>query len=140
MERIVRIVESTFYKQAKAAAGNVLGAGAASAAGLRILDGVRILGPTLAKHCDLSDQKSGMIKTEESKAASNLCIELHRVTVKGCQKAMENLTATVIDDPLEGARYRPPNAGIAAVSSEVVTAIRMISKFTSAYKTVSKRR
>jgi len=140
MERVVRIVDSTFYKQAKAAAGSVLGAGAASAAGLRILDGVRILGPTLAKHCDLSDQKAGMIKTEESKAASNLCIELHRVTVKGCQKAMENLTANIIDDPLEGARYRPSNAGVASVSSEVVTAVRMISKFTSAYKTVSKRR
>ena len=53
---------------------------------------------------------------------------------------MENLTVNIIDDPLEGARYRPSNAGVASVSSEVVTAIRMISKFTSAYKTVSKRR
>lgn len=165
VERLIHALEYIFYKQAKASMASdtkllklakasmasgakLLGstvtsfipvAASASTAGLRVLDGVRILGPTLAKLCDMTDVGKGFDKTESSKLVSSFCIELHRLTVKATAKAMENLINVIIDDPLYSP-HRPSNAGIANISFEVVRAIKSISTYTSAYKSVAKRR
>eukprot|EP00815_Leptocylindrus_aporus_P003993 CAMPEP_0116068550 /NCGR_PEP_ID=MMETSP0322-20121206/11730_1 /TAXON_ID=163516 /ORGANISM="Leptocylindrus danicus var. apora, Strain B651" /LENGTH=782 /DNA_ID=CAMNT_0003555687 /DNA_START=380 /DNA_END=2725 /DNA_ORIENTATION=+ len=140
VERLIRYLETTFHKQSKASVGNISASAAAAAAGLRILDGVRILGPTLSKYCDLTDKKKGMKKTAESEEAAQLCIELHRNCVKGCHKALEHFVKQISEDPLTGANYRPPDGGVARVSKQVVEAIRLISRYSSAYKSVTKRR
>ena len=114
---------------------DIRAAGSAAAAGLRIVDGVRMLGPSLSRLCDLSSFGTG-----ESTIASALCISLHRSTVKNCSKTLENLARSIQLDPLEGGLHVPTDARVAKVSSDVVHAIRVISQFVSAYKSVSKRR
>ena len=138
VERIIRILEHTFYKQAKASAGSVATAGSSTAAGLRILDGVRILGPTLAKVCDVTDAKKGFTKTEASKGVSSLCVELHRLTVKGCAKAMDNFVSSLASDSLKN--VRSTNIDVSSTTFDVIDAIRSISGYQSAYKSVTKRR
>jgi len=110
-----------------------------AAAGLRMLDGVRLLGPSLTKLCELSDAYS---VTSDSKItlAIGLCICLHRTTVKNSAKAMENLAKAIQKDPLDGEKHRPKDARVAALSSDFVRVIRVISPFVAAYKSVSKRR
>lgn len=124
--------------------------GSAAAAGLRILDGVRMLGPSLAKLCDMEKDKmigstrdgrpSGSGESSPSSIASNLCVAIHRTTVKNTARTLENLAKAIHVDPLDGDKHRPRDARIATVSSDVVRAIRLTSPFMSAYKSVTKRR
>ncbi len=134
-------------------------AASAAAASLRILDGVRMLGPSLAKLCEMassSDKRasvnnsrrpqtagtgaSGVKDLSTSSLASNLCICIHRSTVKSCAKALENLAHAVKHNPLDGEKNRPVDARVAAVSSDVVRAVRLVSPFVNAYRSVTKRR
>ncbi len=126
-------------------------AASAAAAGLRILDAVRMLGPSLAKLCEMANDKmklnaaassagSTMSKEGSTSLASNLCIAIHRMTVKNAGKALENLAMAVKRDPFDGEKYRPKDGRVAAVSSDVVRAIRLVSPFVNAYKSVTKRR
>lgn len=121
---------------------DIRSAASAASAGLRIVDGVRMLGPSLSKLCEVStlpgNQRGG--NSGEATIASALCISLHRSTVKNCSKTLENLARSIQLDPLDGAKHRPSDARVATVSSDVVHAIRVISPFVSAYKSVSKRR
>mmetsp|Transcript_15238 Transcript_15238/g.29738 ORF Transcript_15238/g.29738 Transcript_15238/m.29738 type:complete len:849 (+) Transcript_15238:205-2751(+) len=125
---------------------DIRAAASAAAAGLRIVDGVRMLGPSLSKLCELTNPCGIASATEankgppESTIASALCISLHRSTVKNCSKTLENLARSIQLDPLDGRKHRPADARVATVSSDVVHAIRLITPFTSAYKSVSKRR
>ncbi len=128
----------------------------AAAASLRILDGVRMLGPSLAKLCEMassSDRRGSMNLRPSTSAsvssnkdlsasslASNLCICIHRSTVKSCAKALENLASAVKHNPLDGKENRPIDARVAAVSSDVVRAVRLVSPFVNAYRSVTKRR
>ena len=50
------------------------------------------------------------------------------------------LAKSIQTDPLDGEKYRPQDARVAAVSSDVVRAIRLVAPFVSAYKSVTKRR
>lgn len=126
-------------------------AASAAAAGLRILDAVRMLGPSLAKLCEMASNKmqlqrvdssagSTMSKDSSSTLASNLCIAIHRMTVKNVGKSLENLALAIKHDPINGEKFRPVDGGVAAVSYDVVRAIRLVSPFVSAYKSVTKRR
>lgn len=152
VDRLLDLIEYTFLREAGCSINlgsvgdggassmgdsemDIRAAGSAAAAGLRILDGVRMLGPSLSKLCDLSSVGNG-----ESSIASALCISLHRSTVKYCSKTLENLARSIQLDPLDGTRHVPTDARVAKVSSDVVHAIRVISPFISAYKSVSKRR
>lgn len=113
---------------------DVRAAASAAAAGLRMLDGVRMLGPSLAKLCEMpSDDGMEVGGT----IAAALCIAIHRTTVKNTSRTLENLAKAVQDDPLDD---RPKDARTASVSSDVVRAIRLVSPFVSAYKSVTKRR
>ena len=90
---VVDIIETVFLKEGMiddaSGAGKVgetplpltvRQAAAAAAAGLRMLDGVRMLGPSLAKLCDMS---IGDGSAEEPQSlASILCIATHRTSVK----------------------------------------------------------
>jgi exocyst complex protein 7 len=60
--------------------------------------------------------------------------------VKNCAKTLENLAKAIQDDPNNGPKHRPPDCRLASVSSDVVRAVRLISPFVSAYKSVTKRR
>lgn len=152
VDRLLDLIEYTFLREAGCANNlgtvgegaigstgdapvDIRATGSAAAAGLRIVDGVRMLGPSLSKLCDLSSIGSG-----ESSIASALCISLHRTTVKNCSKTLENLARSIQLDPLDGPKHVPTDARVAKVSSDVVHAIRSISPFISAYKSVSKRR
>ncbi len=126
-------------------------AASTAAAGLRILDAVRMLGPSLAKLCEMASDKmhlrsgnssagSTTSKDSSTSLASNLCIAIHRMTVKNAGKALETLANAVKFDPIDGEKYRPQDARVAAISSDVVRAIRLVSPFVSAYKSVTKRR
>lgn len=126
-------------------------AASAAAAGLRILDAVRMLGPSLAKLCEMANDKmqirsaassagSTISKANTTSLASNLCIAIHRMTVKNAGKALENLAIAAKRDPLDGEKYRPRDGRVAAISSDVVRAIRIVSPFVNAYKSVTKRR
>jgi exocyst complex protein 7 len=53
---------------------------------------------------------------------------------------LENLAKAIQDDPLKGPFHRPKDASVSTVSGDVVRAIRLVSPFVSAYKSVSKRR
>ncbi|KAL7537262.1 hypothetical protein ACHAXR_007696 [Thalassiosira sp. AJA248-18] len=121
---------------------DIRSAASAAAAGLRVVDGVRMLGPSLSKLCELSNLPggSGGPPSGDPTIASALCISLHRSTVKNCSKTLENLARSIQLDPLDGPKHRPIDARVATVSSDVVHAIRVISPFVSAYKSVSKRR
>jgi len=140
-------------------------AASAAAASLRILDGVRMLGPSLAKLCEIASASTNAhslldknrpttaatsfgggsstvasASTGTTSLASNLCISLHRLTVKNCARALENLAAAVKNNPLSGEKNRPIDARVAAVSSDTVRAVRLVSPFVNAYKSVTKRR
>lgn len=161
VDRAMDIIETVFLKDAKTAtppvppgkdgappavdsaadAVSVRVYGSAAAAGLRILDGVRMLGPSLAKLCDMSHEKDkGGGASDSASIASNLCIAIHRTTVKNAARTLENLAKAIQADPLDGEKHRPRDARVATVSSDVVRAIRLVSPFTSAYKSVTKRR
>jgi exocyst complex protein 7 len=118
---------------------DIRSAASAAAAGLRIVDGVRMLGPSLSKLCEITPT-GGAKGSQEPTIASALCISLHRSTVKNCSKTLENLARSIQLDPLDGPKHRPSDARVATVSSDVVHAIRIITPFVSAYKSVSKRR
>lgn len=165
VDRAMDIIETAFLKDARTAtppvfpskdgaavpaavepnseAASVRVYGSAAAAGLRILDGVRMLGPSLAKLCDMShdkDKGSGGGGDATTSIASDLCIAIHRTTVKNAARTLENLAKAIQADPLDGETHRPRDARVATVSSDVVRAIRLVSPFTSAYKSVTKRR
>jgi exocyst complex protein 7 len=80
------------------------------------------------------------ITDPNSSIAAVLCIAIHRTTVKNTARTLENLAKAIQDDPLVGPFHRPKDASVSSVSRDVVHAIRLISPFVSAYKTVSKRR
>lgn len=107
---------------------SIRSASSAAAAGLRILDGVRILGPSLAKLCELSEYRGD----SQQLLAGQLCISIHRTTVKQCARTLENLVKAIQTESSDGDQY--------TLSSNVVRAIRIISPFVHAYKSVSKRR
>ena len=152
VDRALDIIETVFLKEggigqtsgssketsASSVALTILEAYAAAAAGLRMLDGVRMLGPSLAKLCEMS---VGDQKTESNTSiAAVLCIAIHRTTVKNAARTLENLAKAIQDDPAKGPLHRPKDGSVSSVSKEVVQAIRAISPFVSAYKSVSKRR
>ena len=89
VDRVLDIIETVFLKeggigQSSGSKGDattgltVSAAASAAAAGLRILDGVRMLGPSLAKLCEMpvGDGSTGSNTT----IASTLCISIHRTT------------------------------------------------------------
>ncbi|EJK68884.1 hypothetical protein THAOC_09905 [Thalassiosira oceanica] len=149
VDRLLDLVEYTFLREAGCAPTSqdggtapeldIRAAASAAAAGLRIVDGVRMLGPSLTKLCELdsSKGKGGPSPSDGGgPAAPALCISLHRSTVKNCAKTLENLARSIqLDRGAETADGR-----VAAVSSDVVHAVRVVSPFHSAYKSVSKRR
>jgi len=108
----------------------------ATAAGLRMLDGVRMLGPSLAKLCDMP---IGDGTEEQPSIASILCIAIHRTTVKNTARTLENLAKAIQEDPVKGAN-RAKDARVANLTCDVVRAVRNVSHYESAYKSVSKRR
>jgi exocyst complex protein 7 len=116
----------------------VRAASSAAAAGLRMLDGVRMLGPSLAKLCEMP-VGDGVTNSNSSISAA-LCIAIHRTTVKNAARTLENLAKAIQEDPLKGPFHRPKDASVSSVSRDAVFAIRLISPFVSAYKSVSKRR
>jgi len=109
----------------------------AAAAGLRMLDGVRMLGPSLAKLCDMAIEDGN---EEPQSLASILCIAIHRTTVKNSARTLENLAKAIQEDPVKGSAQRVKDARVALLTIDVVRAVKMISPFESAYKSVSKRR
>jgi exocyst complex protein 7 len=112
-------------------------AASAAAAGLRMLDGVRMLGPSLAKLCDMPIGDGG---EEPQSLASILCIAIHRTTVKNTARTLENLAKAINEDPVKGSAQRVKDARVALLTIDVVRAVKLISPFDSAYKSVSKRR
>jgi exocyst complex component 7 len=153
VDRALDIIETVFLKEggigqmsgasksSGSAGGNVLSvevAASAAAAGLRMLDGVRMLGPSLAKLCEMAINDG---ETEPNTSlASILCIAIHRTTVKNTARTLENLAKAIQEDPLKGPLHRPKDASVSTVSKDVVRAIRVVSPYVSAYKSVSKRR
>jgi exocyst complex protein 7 len=151
VDRLLDLIEYTFLREGGCATNlagvdgvetipdlDIRAAASAAVAGLRIVDGVRMLGPSLSKLCEITGGTSK--GPSEATIASALCISLHRSTVKNCSKTLENLARAIQNDPLDGPKHRPSDARVATVSSDVVHAIRIISPFVSAYKSVSKRR
>ena len=150
VDRTLDIIETVFLKEGgigqtsgsnkyeRQAFMTVRAAASAAAAGLRMLDGVRMLGPSLAKLCEMLIG-DGVTEANTSIAAT-LCIAIHRTTVKNAARTLENLAKAIQDDPLKGPLHRPKDASVSTVSSDVVHAIRLVSPFVSAYKSVSKRR
>ena len=112
-------------------------ASSAAAAGLRMLDGVRMLGPSLAKLCDMP---VGDGSEEQPSIASILCIAIHRTTVKNTARTLENLAKAIQEDPVKGSAQRQKDARVAMLTVDVVRAVRCVAPFDSAYKSVSKRR
>ncbi|KAL3909658.1 MAG: hypothetical protein SGARI_002494 [Bacillariaceae sp.] len=143
------IIETVFLKEG--CIGHASGAGkgdapppltvrqaaSAAAAGLRMLDGVRMLGPSLAKLCDMPIADGG---EEPQSLASILCIAIHRTTVKNTARTLENLAKAINEDPVKGSAQRVKDARVALLTIDVVRAVKLISPFDSAYKSVSKRR
>jgi exocyst complex component 7 len=152
VDRTLDIIETVFLKEGgigQAAVKNSTGDGSnpaltvpvaasAAAAGLRMLDGVRMLGPSLAKLCEM--QVGDGTTNANSSLSATLCIAIHRTTVKNTARTLENLAKAIQEDPLKGPYHRPKDASVSSVSRDVVRAIRLISPFVSAYKSVSKRR
>lgn len=148
VDRVLDIIETVFLKeggigQSSGSKGEATGltvstAASAAAAGLRILDGVRMLGPSLAKLCEMpvGDGSTGSNTT----IASTLCISIHRTTVKNAARTLENLAKAIQEDPLKGHLHRPPDASVSSVTTDTIRAIRLVSPFMSAYKSISKRR
>jgi len=153
VNRTLDIFETVFLKEgcigqaSGASSSNKSGSGtgltvrtaaSAAAAGLRMLDGVRMLGPSLAKLCEMPVGDG--VTDPNASIAAILCIALHRTTVKNTARTLENLAKAIQEDPLKGPFHRPKDASVSSVSRDVVHAIRLVSPFVSAYKTVSKRR
>ena len=150
VDRALDIIETVFLKEgcigqasgssksAESGFITVTAAASAASAGLRMLDGVRMLGPTLAKLCEIP---VGDGETDPgSSLAAILCIALHRTTVKNTARTLENLAKAIQEDPLKGPLHRPKDASVSTVTNDVVRAIRLVSPYVSAYKSVSKRR
>jgi len=148
VNRTLDIVETVYLKeggigQASGSKSGAVGltvraAAASAAAGLRMLDGVRMLGPSLAKLCEIPVGDG--LTDPNSSIAAILCIAIHRTAVKNTARTLENLAKAIQEDPLKGPFHRPKDASVSSVSKDVVYAIRLVSPFVSAYKTVSKRR
>jgi exocyst complex protein 7 len=148
VDRTLDIIETVFLKEAGIGQSSgsksggvgltVEAAASAAAAGLRMLDGVRMLGPSLAKLCEM--EVGDGITDPNTSIAAILCIAIHRTTVKNTSRTLENLAKAIQDDPLKGPLHRPKDASVSTVSRDVVRAIRLVSPFVSAYKSVSKRR
>jgi exocyst complex protein 7 len=152
VDRTMDIVETVFLKEggigqssskeASTPQLSISEAAAGAAAGLRMLDGIRILGPSLAKLCEIPLLESALVNVKPGTMpiASTLCIAIHRTTVKNTARTLENLAKAIQDDPTEGATHRPRDAGVCSACGDVVRAIRLISPFLNAYKSVTKRR
>lgn len=152
VDKTMDIIETVFLKEGMighASGANKAGeapppftvrqAASAAAAGLRILDGVRMLGPSLAKLCDMPIGDT--VGAEEPQSlASILCIAIHRTTVKNASRTLENLAKAINEDPVKGSAQRVKDARVALLTIDVVRAVKLISPFDSAYKSVSKRR
>jgi exocyst complex protein 7 len=149
VDRTLDVIETVFLKEGgigqtsgtkndKGTFMTVRGAASAAAAGLRMLDGVRMLGPSLAKLCEMNVGDG--VTDANSSTAATLCIAIHRTTVKNAARTLENLAKAIQDDPLKGPLHRPKDASVSTVTTDVVHAIRLVSPFVSAYKSVSKRR
>lgn len=148
VNRTLDIIETVFLKeggigQASGSKSGTVGltvraAASAAAAGLRMLDGVRMLGPSLAKLCEIAVGDG--VTDPSTSIAATLCIAVHRTTVKNTARTLENLAKAIQEDPNKGPFHRPKDASVSSVSRDVVYAIRLLSPFVSAYKTVSKRR
>jgi exocyst complex protein 7 len=91
----------------------------------------------LAKLCDMP---IGDGSNEGASIASTLCIAIHRTTVKNTSRTLENLAKAIQDDPVTGGSVRVKDARVAPLTCDVVRAVRLVSPFVSAYKSVSKRR
>mmetsp|Transcript_7407 Transcript_7407/g.18216 ORF Transcript_7407/g.18216 Transcript_7407/m.18216 type:complete len:797 (-) Transcript_7407:60-2450(-) len=149
VDKTMDIIETVFLKEGMIghASGGAKGeapppltvraAASAAAAGLRMLDGVRMLGPSLAKLCDMKVDDGN---EEQQSLASILCIAIHRTTVKNTARTLENLAKAIQDDPVKGSAQRVKDARVALLTIDVARAIKVISPFDSAYKSVSKRR
>jgi exocyst complex component 7 len=146
VDKTMDIIETVFLKEC--GIGHTSGAkdqppltvrtaSSGAAAGLRMLDGVRMLGPSLAKLCDMA---IGDGSEEGASIASTLCIAIHRTTVKNAARTLENLAKAIQDDPIKGGANRLKDARVAPLTVDVARGIRMVSPFESAYKSVSKRR
>lgn len=99
-------------------------------------------GPSLAKLCDMpiADQQAAAQNQQNSSLASTLCIAIHRTTVKNTARTLENLAKAIQDDPLKTSGSRAKDARVAPLTVDVVRAVKLVSPFVSAYKSVSKRR
>jgi exocyst complex protein 7 len=53
---------------------------------------------------------------------------------------LENLAKAINEDPVKGSTQRVKDARVALLTIDVVRAVKLISPFDSAYKSVSKRR
>lgn len=149
VDKALDILETVFLKEG--AIGQVSGsskdsssvltvsvAASAAAAGLRMLDGVRMLGPSLAKLCEIKVDDG--VTDPNSSLAAILCIAIHRTAVKNCARTLENLAKAIQEDPLKGPLHRPKDASVSVVTTDTIASIRLISPYASAYKSVSKRR
>jgi exocyst complex protein 7 len=96
----------------------------------------------LAKLVDIPvvEKATVNVKPGTMPIASTLCIAIHRTTVKNTARTLENLAKAIQDDPLDGEKHRPANGGVCSACYDVVNAIRLISPFLNAYKSVTKRR
>ena len=94
----------------------------AAAAGLRMLDGVRMLGPSLAKLCDMP---IGDGNPEQPSIAAILCISIHRTTVKNTARTLENLSKAIQEDPVKS-QQRVKDARVAPLTCDVVRAVRAV--------------
>lgn len=149
IDRVMDIIETVFLKEGCIGQSSkeeitlpISDAAAGAAAGLRMLDGIRILGPSLAKLCDIPvvEKANVNVKPGTMPIASTLCIAIHRTTVKNTARTLENLAKAIQDDPLDGEKHRPADAGVCSACYDLVQAIRLISPFLNAYKSVTKRR
>jgi len=59
---------------------------------------------------------------------------------RNAARTLENLAKAIQEDPLKGHLHRPPDASVSSVTSDTIRAIRLVSPFMSAYKSISKRR
>lgn len=109
VDRTLDIIETVFLKeggigQTSGSKGGgaltVRGAASAAAAGLRMLDGVRMLGPSLAKLCEM--QVGDGVTNSNTSLSATLCIAIHRTTVKNCARTLENLAKAIQEDPMKG--------------------------------------
>ena len=112
----------------------------AAGAGLRVLDAVRLLGPSLAKLCNMGRNSTNNTNNKDAgtTVASSLCASVHCVTVKNTARVLESLAVAVDNDPNDD-DHRPPDARVAPVTADVFWAVCHLAPFASAYKTVTKR-